>query len=93
VDEIALHQILIALTWLLLLLLLLMLWLLARFFERLSGKRTFHRWLLAPSALFTLAALENLTAPERLSAPLAAFLGGLCLSIFCLSLYRQMTLR
>jgi hypothetical protein len=93
VDSLALHQLLIALTWLLLTLLMFVLWLLARFFERLSAKRTHYRWLLVPSALFTVAAVTAIVTPESALAYGTAFLGGLWLGAFCLSLYRKMTLR
>jgi hypothetical protein len=93
VDSLALHQLLIALTWLLLTLLMLVLWLLARFFERLSAKRTHYRWLLVPSGLFTVAAVIAIIMPESALGYATAFLGGLWLGAFCLSLYRKMTLR
>ncbi len=93
-DSFTLHQVLVALTWLLLMLLMSLLWLLARFFERLSARRTYYRWLLVPMALFTAAAFQGVVAPGE--SPITystAFVGGLWLSAFCLSLYRKMTVR
>ncbi|MCS6871774.1 MAG: hypothetical protein NZ571_09985 [Anaerolineae bacterium] len=93
-DSLALHQLLIGLTWLLLTLLLVILWLLARFFERLSVKRTHYRHLIVPMALFTATAIQTIAAPEGTSVAYGtAFLGGLWLSAFCLSLYRKMMQR
>ncbi|PJF32085.1 MAG: hypothetical protein CUN51_00200 [Candidatus Thermofonsia Clade 1 bacterium] len=93
-DSLTLHRVLVALTWLLLTLLILFLWLLARFFERLSAKRTYYRSLLVPIALFTVTVIQVIVTPE--GTPIAygtAFAGGLWLSAFCLSLYRKMTRR
>lgn len=93
-DSLTLHRVLVALTWLLLTLLMLLLWLLARFFERLSAKRTYYRSLLVPIALFTATVVQVIVTPE--GTPIAygmAFVGGLWLSAFCLSLYRKMTRR
>lgn len=92
-DSLALQQLLIALTWLLLTLLMLILWLLARFFERLSAKRTHYRGLLVPIALFTIAAADAIGTTGSALGYGAAFLGGVWLGVFCLSLYRKMTLR
>ncbi len=93
-DSLTLHQVFIALTWLLLTLLLIILWLLARFFQRLSAKQTHYRWLLVPLVLFTAAAIQAIAAPEGTPAAYAAaFIGSLWLSAFCLHLYRKMTLR
>lgn len=93
-DSFTLHQVLVALTWLLLMLLMSLLWLLARFFQRLSARRTYYHCLLVPMALFTAAAFQAVAAPEEsLVAYGTAFVGGLWLSAFCLSLYHKMTLR
>ena len=80
-------------TWFPLAVLLLLLLLIARYYEKLSGKRTYFRWYVVPLVLFGVAmaryASAGLLAGDRLGDILLALAGSVLL-VLSVSLYRLM---
>jgi len=80
-------------TWFPLAVLLLLLLLIARFYEKFSGRRTYFRWYIVPVVLFGAAmaryASTGELAGDRLGDVLSALAGGVLL-VLSVSLYRLM---
>jgi hypothetical protein len=80
-------------TWFPLAVLLLLLLLIARFYEKFSGKRTYFRWYVVPVILFGAAmaryASVGQLAGDRLGDVISA-LAGVVLLLLTVSLYRLM---
>jgi hypothetical protein len=89
-----LHQLLTLYTWFGLGILIAFLALIARFYERLSGQRTYYRWFAVPAIAFGGAAvrfshLDRMTGDAW--GELLLLCGGLSLAALCVRMYRLMT--
>jgi type II secretory pathway component PulF len=93
VSTLSASQILLLYSWFLLVTLLAFLLLIARFYQKFSGKRTFFQLFLLPIALFGIAAVRY-AGVQRVAddapADLLSAAGGLILVYLCLRLYRLM---
>lgn len=68
--------------------------LIARFYERFSGERTFYRWYALPVVLYGMAAVRFASIDQVAGDPLGDLLAGaagLTLIVLIGRLYRQMT--
>jgi hypothetical protein len=88
------HQFLTIYIWFGLIALLFLMALIARFYERLSGKRTFYQLFVIPvivwaGATVRLAGLDQLV--EDAWANVFLLIGGVSLAALCLHVYRLMT--
>jgi hypothetical protein len=92
--SISLHQFLTIYTWFALAVLLFLLALIARFYERLSHKRTFYRLFFIPVTAFA-GATVLLTSQDRVTGygwgDILLLLGGVSLAVLCVHMYRLMT--
>ncbi|MBN1200873.1 MAG: hypothetical protein JXJ20_03355 [Anaerolineae bacterium] len=93
-DNISLHQFLTVYVWFGLSTILFLFALIARFYERLSGQRTYYRLFTIPALAFTgatirLASLDQVTNDMVGDGFLA--IGGVSLAVLCLHVYRLMT--
>ena len=92
-EAININQVLIVYTWFPLALLLALLLLIARFYRKQTGERTYYVWFIAPIVLFGLASARYATLDQSigdLAADLLMFTGGVALIALCALLYRQM---
>lgn len=94
--SLSLYQSLMLYLWFPLAVVLVLLLLIARFYERFSGTRTYFRWFLIPLILFGVgavryASLEAITGDVW--ADLALGVGGMVLSVLCVRLYWLMMIR
>jgi hypothetical protein len=88
------HQFLTLYTWFAVLALVGLMALIARFYERLSGERTYFYWFLVPGAAFggaaaRLSMLDRVTGDAWADACL--LVGGVSLGVLCVHIYRRMT--
>ncbi len=91
---ISVHQFLTIYAWFGLGALLLQLMLIARFYERLSGKRTYYRFFAVPVLAFTAATVRQAQLDQVAGdawADLGLFVGGVSLGALCIHVYRLMT--
>ena len=89
-----LSQLVLLYSWFALAALLFFLVLIARFYEKFSGERTYFRWLVIPAALFGIATVRYVSIDIVTGDPLADGLMGLAgviLIVLCISLYHKMT--
>jgi hypothetical protein len=95
VTPVALSQLLLLLTSFALAALLWLMLLIARFYARFAGEKTYHRLFLLPIALFGIAAVRY-SSIDRIAgdalADVVMAAAGISLAILSLRLYRQMTL-
>jgi len=95
-SSVSLHQFLTVYAWFGVGALLILLALIARFYERLSGERTYYRWFAVPVLAFAGAAIRlaylNRVTGDRW-ADLCLLAGGISLATLCLNIYRRMTSR
>lgn len=93
-DAINLHQLLTVYTWVGLSIVIAFLALIARFYERLSGQRTYYRLFAVPVALFGAAAVRFFRL-DRFAGDvwgdMLLWCGGLSLAVLCMYMYRLMT--
>lgn len=93
-SGISLHQFLTIYVWFGLAALIFMLALIARFYERLSGQRTYYRWFTLPVLAFA-ASTVRFASLDQLSGDIAAdgllLVGGVSLAALCIHTYRLMT--
>lgn len=93
-DDLSLHQFLTIYIWFALGALLALMALIARFYERLSGQRTYFRWFGVPVIIFA-AVTIRLTQLDRVAgdvgADLGLWVGGWVLAGLCWHIYRLMT--
>lgn len=90
----SLHAFLTFYSWLGLSALIVLMALIARFYERLSGERTYYRWFALPVLTLTGAALQQARLDQITGDPVIDALGltgGVSLGIVCLHVYRRMT--
>lgn len=81
-------------TWFPLTALLFFLLLIARFYEKFSGQKTFFRWFFLPVVLFGVAAARYASIDQIAGdtiADLVSAMGGVVLTLLCVNLYRLMT--
>lgn len=88
----SLNQFLVLYSWFPLAALLFFLLLIARFYERFSGERTYFRWLLLPLAGFSIAAMRaaSIDTLNDTLIHLISALSGSVLLLLCLQIYRVM---
>jgi hypothetical protein len=93
-DSVSAHQLLILLSWFGLSALVFLMALIARFYERLSGQRTYYGLFAVPVLAFAGASVR-LTALDQLAgdawADVLLLIGGGTLAALCLHVYRRMT--
>ncbi len=93
-SDISLHQVLTLLLWLGVSVFVLFLALIAQFYERLSGQRTYYRWFALPVVTFGAAWLRfaevDRFAGDRVG-DLLLFVAGISLGALCWHVYRLMT--
>jgi hypothetical protein len=92
--DISVHQFLTIYAWFGLGALLFLLMLIARFYERLSGKRTYYRYFAVPVVAFTAATVRQAQIDQVAGdawANLSLFVGGVSLGTLCVHVYRLMT--
>lgn len=90
----ALSQVFLLYSWFVLSAVLGFVLLIARFYQRFSGERTFYRWYALPVVLYGLAAVRFASIDQAAGDPLGDLLAGaagLSLIILIGRLYRQMT--
>ena len=90
----ALSQVFLLYSWFVLAAVLGFVLLIARFYQRFSGERTFYRWFGLPVVLYGLAAVRFASIDQVAGDPLGDLLAGaagLALVILISRLYRQMT--
>jgi hypothetical protein len=94
VTSLSINQLLTLYIWFPLAVLLFFLLMIARFYEKFSGQRTFFRWFFLPIVLFGVMAVRyasiNRVAGDML-ADAAGALAGIILIGLCANLYRLMT--
>jgi hypothetical protein len=94
VDSVSAHQLLIVYSWFVLSALVFLMALIARFYERLSGQRTYYGLFTVPVIAFAGASLR-LTALDQLAgdawASILLLIGGSSLAALCVHVYRHMT--
>lgn len=89
----ALHQALILYTWFPLTVLLFFLLLIARFYQKFSGKRTYFRFFMLPMVLFGAAAVRYASIDQiqgDILGDLLSASAGVSLLVLSVTLYRQM---
>jgi hypothetical protein len=90
----ALSQLLLLYTWFALAVVLFFLLLIARFYQKFSGERTYFRLFLVPTLLFGVAAVRY-SSIDRIAhdtiGDLVLAAAGLLLAWLCIRLYRMMT--
>ncbi len=88
------HQFLTLYTWFAVIAVVGLMALIARFYERLSGERTFYRWFVLPGVAFT-GAVIRLSMLDRMTgdtwADMCLLSGGVSLGVLCVHIYRRMT--
>jgi hypothetical protein len=88
------HQFLTIYIWFSLVVLVSLMALIARFYERLSGERTYYQFFVVPMIAFAGATLR-LTSLDQVAgdiwADMGLLAGGLSLGALCLHVYRRMT--
>ena len=88
------HQFLTLYTWFAVIAVVGLMALIARFYERLSGERTYYLWFVWPGVAFTGAAVR-LSMLDRVTgdtwADLCLLAGGMSLGVLCVHIYRRMT--
>lgn len=93
-DEISLHQVLTLILWFGIGVFIFFLALIAHFYERLSGQRTYYRWFAVPVLAFAGATLR-FTQLDRLTGDWAGdlllFVAGISLAVLCWHMYHLMT--
>jgi len=94
VGQLSLHQFLTIFSWFGLVALIFFMALIARFYERLSGQRTYYQFFIAPMLAFTVAtvrftSLDEITGDDWGDGALV--IGGLILAALCIHIYRLMT--
>jgi hypothetical protein len=93
-DNVSAHQFLMIYTWFGLTILVFLMALIARFYERLSGKRTYYQFFGVPVAAFAGATVRLVGVNHVVGDAWAdAFLlvGGTTLAALCVHVYRLMT--
>lgn len=87
----AFNQLIILYGWFLLVGLILFLMLIARFYQRFAGERTYYQWFLIPMMLFGIQVVRRTNFSHDPFGNAAAALGGILLLALSLLLYRRMT--
>lgn len=87
----AFNQLIILYGWFLLVGLIMFLMLIARFYERFAGERTYYQWFLIPMMLFGIQVVRRTNFSNDPFGNAAAALGGILLLVLSLLLYRRMT--
>jgi hypothetical protein len=93
-ESVSAHQFLTIYTWFALTALVFLMALIARFYERLSGERTYFRYFSVPIVAFAGATVRMVGTDQVVGDMWAdAFLliGGMALAALCLHMYRLMT--
>jgi hypothetical protein len=93
-DDVSIHQILTIYAWFVLSGLLFLMALIARFFERLSGQRTYYQLFVVPVLAFAGATVRLTSLDQVVGDKLTGILlaiGGASLIALCLNVYRLMT--
>jgi hypothetical protein len=94
VDNLSLHQFFMIYAWLGLGLLLFLMALIARFYERLSGQRTYYQLFIVPVLAFAGASIR-LSSQDRVTGDVwgdgLLLVGGVSLALLCWHVYRLMT--
>ena len=88
----AFSQLIVLYDWFLLVGLIVFLMLIARFYQRFSGEKTFFQLYLIPILLFGGQAVRQSNTPNDMLGSLLAALGGIVLLGLSLLLYRRMTI-
>ncbi len=94
--SLSIQQFLMLYIWFPLVVILLFLFLIARFYEKFSGSRTFFRWLLTPIVLFGMACVRYASLDQIAGDWLANLLfgiSGLIIIGFCGRLFQVMVLQ
>ena len=93
-GEVSIHQVLTIYAWFALSGLLFLMALIARFYERLSGKRTYYQLFIVPVLAFA-GATVRLTGRDQVVGDAVAdvllLIGGVTLVLLCWNIYRIMT--
>lgn len=95
-TSISLNQLLVIYAWFPLAVLILFAFLIARFYEKFSNRRTFFRFYLFPVVLFALSAIRYASVDSTVGDPLGDVLvgcAGLVLAILSIRLYWLMIVR
>jgi hypothetical protein len=93
-SDISLHQILTIYIWFGLSVLIFLLALIARFYERLSGQRTYYQWFAFPVLTFAGATVRLVSLDQVAGDPWGdgcLLVGGISLAALCMHVYRLMT--
>ena len=85
------NQLVILYDWFLLVGLIVFLMLIARFYQRFSGERTYYRLFVIPMLLFGAQAVRQTNYPHDTAGNLLAAVAGVILLSLSLFLYRRMT--
>ncbi|HEX3050147.1 MAG TPA: hypothetical protein VHP83_05785 [Aggregatilineaceae bacterium] len=93
-GQLSLHQFLTIFSWFGLATLIFFMALIARFYERLSGQRTYYQLFIGPMLAFTVAtvrfaSLDEITGDDWGDG--ALLIAGLILAALCIHIYRHMT--
>jgi hypothetical protein len=92
--RVSLHQFLTIYAWFGLSALLFLMALIARFYERLSGERTYYQLFAVPVIAFAGATLRETQLDQvtgDISTDIFLLIGGVSLAVLCLHIYHQMT--
>jgi len=92
--RVSLHQFLTIYAWFGLSALLFLMALIARFYERLSGERTYYQWFVIPVIAFAGATLREAQLDQvtgDISTDILLFIGGVSLAVLCVHIYHRMT--
>lgn len=93
-EDISLHQVLSVFTWFGLSLLVFLMALIARFYERLSGQRTYYQLFTVPVLAFAGATVRLSSIDQVTGDPWGdgfLIVGGISLAALCLHVYQLMT--
>jgi hypothetical protein len=92
--RVSLHQILTIYAWFGLGSLLFLMALIARFYERLSGERTYYQWFVVPVIAFAGATIREAQLDQvtgDITTDLLLLIGGVSLAVLCVHIYHRMT--
>jgi len=93
--RVSLHQFLTIYAWFGLSSLLFLMALIARFYERLSGERTYYQFFVVPVIAFAGATLREAQLDQvtgDVSTEILLFIGGVSLAMLCIHIYHRMTM-